>query len=148
MPEQNAVLITGAAAGIGAGIATRFAEAGYAIAVFDIDGRGAREMASTLPRAIAIEGDVSSEDDAIRAVATTMAQFGKLDVLINNAGIEVTGTVEQLSSADWDRQIAVNLRGVFLMSKYAIPKMRTERWRDRQYLLGPCACFLARRRRL
>ena len=124
MPEQNAVLITGAGAGIGAGIATRFAEAGYAIAVFDIDGRGAREMASTLPRAIAIEGDVSSEDDAIRAVATTMAQFGKLDVLINNAGIEVTGTVEQLSSADWDRQIAVNLRGVFLMSKYAIPKMR------------------------
>jgi NAD(P)-dependent dehydrogenase (short-subunit alcohol dehydrogenase family) len=124
MPAQKAALVTGAAAGIGTGIAQRFAEAGYAIAVFDIDGPGARETASLLPRAIPIEGDVSSEDDAIRAAATTVAEFGRLDVLINNAGIELTGTVEQLSSADWDRQIAVNLRGLFLMTKYAVPKMR------------------------
>ena len=124
MPEQKVGLVTGAAAGIGAGIAERFAEAGYAIAVLDIDGAGAREMASKLPQAVAIEGDVSSEDDAIRAVATTVDELGRLDVLINNAGIELTGTVEQLSSADWDRQMAVNLRGLFLMSKYAVPKMR------------------------
>ncbi len=124
MPEQKAVVVTGGAAGIGAGIAERFAEAGYAVAVFDVNGQGAREMASRLPRAIAIQGDVSSEADAIRAVQATVDEFGTLDVLINNAGIELTGTVEQLSSAEWDRQIAVNLRGLFLMSKYAIPKMR------------------------
>src|ERR1700730_2236342 len=124
MPEQKAVLVTGAAMGIGAGIAERFAEAGYAIAVFDINGQGAREMASRFSRAIAIEGDVSHEDDAIRAVATTVNELGRLDVLINNAGIELAGTLEEQSSADWDRQIAVNLRGVFLMSKYAVPRMR------------------------
>ncbi len=124
MPEQKAALVTGGAAGIGAGIAERFAEAGYAVAVFDVDGQGARKMASGLSGAIAIEGDVSREEDANRAIATTVQELGRLDVLINNAGIEVTGTVEEMSPADWDRQLAVNLRGVFLMSKYAVPKMR------------------------
>jgi len=121
------VLVTGAAAGIGAGIAERFAEAGYAVAAFDIDGNGAKRIAEGLcahAPAIAIQGDVALETDAQEAVARTMAEFGRLDVLVNNAGIEINGSVTALTSSAWDRQIAVNLRGPFLMSKYAVASMR------------------------
>lgn len=127
METRKTVLVTGGAAGIGAGIARRFAEADYRVAVFDIDGPGAQAMAAELSRlapAIAITGDVAEEEQAREAVLRTIREMGSLDVLINNAGIEVSGSVAQLSSAEWDRQISVNLRGVFLMSKYAVENMR------------------------
>ena len=82
----RAVLVTGAAKGIGRGIAERFAEAGAGVAILDLDREGARSVASALPRAIAVEGDVASEADANRAVAETVAAFGRLDTLVNNAG--------------------------------------------------------------
>ena len=121
------VLVTGAAAGIGAGIAERFSEAGYAVAAFDIDGGGASRMAERLRTnapAVAIQGDVAIEENAREAVAQTVRQLGSLDVLVNNAGIEVSGSVSDLAPSAWDRQIAVNLRGAYLMSKYAIEQMR------------------------
>jgi NAD(P)-dependent dehydrogenase (short-subunit alcohol dehydrogenase family) len=127
MKIKKTAMVTGAAAGIGAGIARRFAEGGYAVAIFDVDGTGATRIATELgdqTSAIAIQGDVSNEDDVRRAVETTIAKLETVDVLINNAGIEVTGSVASLTSSEWDRQIAVNLRGVFLMSKYSIPEMR------------------------
>jgi NAD(P)-dependent dehydrogenase (short-subunit alcohol dehydrogenase family) len=127
MTERRTLLVTGGASGIGAGIAERFAEAGYAIAIFDIDGDGARRMAGRLHArvpVIAIEGDVSSEEAAKSAVERTCAELGRLDVLVNNAGIEIEGDVAHVSVADWDRQIGVNLRGAFLMSRHAVPKMR------------------------
>ncbi len=126
MNHQKTALVTGGAAGIGEGIARRFAEAGYAIAIFDIDGARASSLAEELSdqtRLVAIHGDVSNEDDARRAIETTLAGFGRLDVLINNAGIEVAGSVTSLTTSEWDRQIFVNLRGIYLMSKYSIPKM-------------------------
>ena len=125
--ETRVALITGAAAGIGAGIALRFAQAGYAVAVFDIDGVAAARTAEQLREltpVVAIDGDVSREEDARLAVEKAVNEFGSLDVLVNNAGIEVNGSVSDLTAEAWDRQIAVNLRGVFLMSKYAIAKMR------------------------
>jgi NAD(P)-dependent dehydrogenase (short-subunit alcohol dehydrogenase family) len=127
MTEQRVALVTGAASGIGAGIATRFTEAGIAVALFDINGDGARAMVQNLgsqARTIAIQGDVSIEEDVRNAVEVTVSQLGRLDYLINNAGIEVSGTVTDLSAAQWDRQLGVNLRGVFLFSKYAVPKMK------------------------
>jgi NAD(P)-dependent dehydrogenase (short-subunit alcohol dehydrogenase family) len=127
MKLRKTAIVTGAAAGIGAGIARRFAQGGYAVAIFDIDGPDATRIATELSdetSTIAIEGDVSNEDNVRRAVETVIAEFDTIDVLINNAGIEVAGSVASLTSADWDRQIAVNLRSVFLMSKYSIPKMR------------------------
>jgi meso-butanediol dehydrogenase/(S,S)-butanediol dehydrogenase/diacetyl reductase len=127
MKNRKTAIVTGAAAGIGTGIARRFAEGGYAIAIFDIDGPGATRIAAELGDQIstmAIQGDVSNEDDVERAIEATIANFETVDVLINNAGIEVAGSVASLTSAEWDRQMAVNLRGVFLMSKYSIPKMR------------------------
>lgn len=127
MGLQKAVLVTGGAAGIGAGVATCFAQAGYSVAVFDIDGAAAARMAkelSAVAPAIAIQGDVSDENQARVAVERTYREFGSLDVLVNNAGIEIEGSVATLTAAQWDRQIAVNLRGVFLMSKFAVERMR------------------------
>ena len=122
--SQRAVLVTGAAKGIGRGIAERFSEAGARIALFDLDGPGARAFAGSLPAAIAIEGDVAVEADANRAVAETLAAFGRLDVLVNNAGVELNGTVAAMYPEEWDRQIAVNLRSAYLFSRAAIPPMR------------------------
>jgi NAD(P)-dependent dehydrogenase (short-subunit alcohol dehydrogenase family) len=127
MTIRKTAIVTGAAAGIGAGIARRFAEGGYTIAIFDTNGPAATRIAAELgdlTSTIAIQGNVADEEDVRRAVEKTVAKFDTLDVLINNAGIEVAGTVASLTSAEWDRQIAVNLRGVFLMSKYSIPEMR------------------------
>jgi NAD(P)-dependent dehydrogenase (short-subunit alcohol dehydrogenase family) len=71
-----------------------------------------------------IAGDVTNESHVREAVARTVRELGCLDVLINNAGIELYGTVVEMSSDEWDRQLAVNLKGAYLFSKYAIPEMR------------------------
>ncbi len=129
MDEPKVALITGAASGIGAGIAELFAESGYAVAAVDIDAEGAKRMARKLSahaRAIAIPADIGVEDQAQAAVACVIREFGTLSVLINNAGIEVSGAITDLDVAQWDRQIAVNLRGAFLMSRYSIPAMRKQ----------------------
>jgi NAD(P)-dependent dehydrogenase (short-subunit alcohol dehydrogenase family) len=124
---NRVALVTGGAAGIGAGIAERFAEAGASVAILDVNGKAARAHASRLGDkgpALAIEGDVASEDAARRAVEQTVAHFGALDVLVNNAGIEVSGPIASLNSEAWDRQLAVNLKGAFLLCKHAIPRMQ------------------------
>jgi NAD(P)-dependent dehydrogenase (short-subunit alcohol dehydrogenase family) len=125
--DNKVAIVTGGASGIGAGIAERFLEAGASVAIFDIDGDGARRAADSLRvkgRIVALEGDVASEEQVRAAVEQTIAELGRLDILINNAGIEILRTVVELTSEDWDRQIAVNLKGAFLFSKYAIPRMQ------------------------
>ncbi len=125
--DNKVALVTGAAMGIGAAIAERFVEAGAAGVVFDINAERAQQMAQGLSRkgrALAIHGDVAREEDVQNAVARTVEGLGSLDVLVNNAGIEVVGQVVDLTSADWDRQLGVNLKGVFLFCKYAIPHLR------------------------
>lgn len=120
-------LVTGAASGIGAAITERFLKAGYQVALFDVDGPAAAATASRIDsdtRKLVLEGDVTDEEQVKTAVSRTVAELGSLDVLINNAGIEINGTVVDLTTEQWDRQLAVNLRGVFLFSKYAIPPMR------------------------
>jgi NAD(P)-dependent dehydrogenase (short-subunit alcohol dehydrogenase family) len=127
MEGQKTALVTGAASGIGAAIAERFLSAGYQVAFFDIDGPAARATASRITfgaRREVLEGDVSNEQQVKEAVTRTVTDLGSLDVLINNAGIEINGTVMDLSTEQWERQLAVNLRGVFLFSKYSIPELR------------------------
>jgi 3-oxoacyl-[acyl-carrier protein] reductase len=117
MEGQKTALVTGAASGVGAAVAKRFLSCGYQVAFFDIDGRAAHAIASRIPsaaRRVVLEGDVSNEQEVKEAVTRTVADLGSLDVLVNNAGIEVNGTVVDLSGEQWERQLAVNLRGVFL----------------------------------
>jgi NAD(P)-dependent dehydrogenase (short-subunit alcohol dehydrogenase family) len=125
--KSKTALVTGAASGIGAAIAERFLMAGFRVALFDINGDAARATAGRIPsdeQRIAIEGDVSDEFQVREAISRTVLTLGSLDVLINNAGIEINGTVVNQSSRDWDRQLSVNLSSVFLFSKYAIPEMQ------------------------
>ncbi|MCC6856960.1 MAG: SDR family oxidoreductase [Bryobacterales bacterium] len=127
MTDTRTVLVTGPAKGIGRGIAERFLEAGYAAVLFDIDRDEllrvwgpSRTGGSVLP----IAGDAAEEDDVRAAVSQAIERFGRLDALVNNAGIEIAGRVDQLTAAQWDRQIAVNLKSAFLFSRHVVPCMR------------------------
>ena len=125
--KGKVALVTGSAVGIGAGIAERFVEEGASVAIFDVNGEGARKCADRLRvkgLTLAVEGDVASEDSARSAVERTVAQFGSLDVLVNNAGIEISGPVDGMKVESWDRLLAVNLKGAFLFSKFAVPRMQ------------------------
>ncbi len=125
--DNKVALVTGAAKGIGAGIAGRFVDSGAAVVLFDIDGQGVRDLATRLcgrGRAMPVEGDVARENDVEQAVARAVAEYGSLDVLVNNAGIEVAGRITDYTTQQWDHQIGVNLKGAFLFAKHAIRHMR------------------------
>ena len=124
--DGKIAIVTGAASGIGKGIAERFLEAGAKVAVFNINGPGVRELASAHPGSpmIPLCGDVASEERVRAAVDETVRQWGAIDILINNAGFEVHGTVVEITPDQWERQLAVNLKGAFLFSRAAIPHMR------------------------
>ncbi len=118
MQLRKVAIVTGGASGIGAAVVRRFAAAGHSVAVLDLN--AAEEVAGV----IAVQADVSDEAAVRSAIDRIVSQLGTPAVLVNNAGIEIHGAVPDLSAEQWDRQIAVNLRSVFLCSKYAIPHMR------------------------
>lgn len=129
--DGRAVLVTGGALGIGKGIATSFAQAGAMVAVADTNESAARLLVDDLRQrgahALATIGDVSSDADAERMVAETADAFGRLDVLVNNAGIHPMNSfhsVDELPADVWNRILSVNLGGAFLMAKNAIPIIR------------------------
>lgn len=121
-------LVTGAAKGIGRAVAARLAEEGASVALADVDGaavlRTADELRSGGAEVTAYRVDVSRSRDVADWVAAAAEHFGRIDALVNNAGVAVSGGVEGLSEADWDRVVSVNLKGVWLGMKYAIPVMR------------------------
>jgi NAD(P)-dependent dehydrogenase (short-subunit alcohol dehydrogenase family) len=125
--KGKVALITGGASGIGRAIALTFGRAGAAVAVIDLDteaGTAAvREIGETGRQALFLAGDVSRSEDCRGAVERTVAELGGLDILVNNAGIIRRASVPEMSEEDWDRTMAVNVKSVFLLSKYAIPVM-------------------------
>jgi NAD(P)-dependent dehydrogenase (short-subunit alcohol dehydrogenase family) len=125
--ENKRALVTGGASGIGRAIVDRFLQEGAAVALCDINAKASHAVANELRaqghRITAIAGDVASAADAKRMVEEAVAFLGGLDILVNNAGIDTKGTVLTGTDEDWDRQIAVNLTGVYRMSKYAIPEI-------------------------
>jgi NAD(P)-dependent dehydrogenase (short-subunit alcohol dehydrogenase family) len=122
-------LITGGGGEIGGAIARRFAQAGAAIAIADIRREAAEavatEITSAQGQAIAVRTNVAVAEDAERAVRHAAEAFGKLTTLVNvAAAVTPDGTVETLTLDDWNEALAVNLTGVFLMCKYAVPEIR------------------------
>lgn len=124
---DKVALITGGASGIGRATAILFAREGAAVAIADINaGLGqsvVAEIESAGGRAVFIPCDVTRSEDCRLAVEKTVATFGGLHILFNNAGIIRRADVVQTTEEEWDRVMAVNVKSVFLMSKYAIPYM-------------------------
>ena len=132
--EGKNVLVTGGTSGIGQAIAVRFAEHGANVAINYL--RDPDEAADTEEqvhackrrvqqhgvRDVLVGADVSKEDEVARMVQETVHELGSLDVLINNAGIQISRPSEELSSADFDKVLAVNLRGAFLCAREAIKR--------------------------
>ncbi len=129
--EGRVALVTGAASGIGRAITEAIAGAGAAVVLMDADRVRGTEAAAAIERqggrAAFVGGDVARSADCSRAVDETVSRFGRLDILVNNAGIIRRATVTDLVEADWDRVMEVNLKSVFLMSKFAVPVMAKAR---------------------
>lgn len=119
---KNAI-VTGGALGIGFGIAYRLGEAGAAVMIADVKPEAATAAAAKLNglgfKTAAIVTDVSKEDDVAKMVDQTVATFGGVDILVNNAGIYPNQPIMNMTAADFDKVIAVNLRSVFLTTKKA-----------------------------
>jgi NAD(P)-dependent dehydrogenase (short-subunit alcohol dehydrogenase family) len=122
-------LVTGAARGIGLATAKRFLAEGWQVALLDIEGELLREAAASLAvpdRTLALTCDVSDSGAVNAAVAALAARFGRLDALVNNAGVAVFGPALETPEADWNRILAVNLTGPFLCTRAAVPLMREQ----------------------
>jgi NAD(P)-dependent dehydrogenase (short-subunit alcohol dehydrogenase family) len=118
------VLVTGAASGIGRAIAERCVREGASVALLDLDATAA-ELAGTAVRAeLALAADVTDHAAVDAAIARTVDALGGLDAVVNNAGIPMVGRVDELSEADWDRVLAVNLKAAYLVSRAAWPHLR------------------------
>ena len=118
--------ITGAARGIGLATTKRFLAEGWAVAMFDIEAEQLAQSVAALgapERTLALPGDVSDPASVDHAVAAIRARFGRLDALVNNAGIAVFGPILQTSLEDWKRVMDVNLTGPFLTGQAAAPMM-------------------------
>ncbi|GAA3742170.1 NAD(P)-dependent dehydrogenase (short-subunit alcohol dehydrogenase family) [Spinactinospora alkalitolerans] len=120
-------LVTGAGSGLGRASALRFAEEGAAVACVDLDRAAADRVAEEIEGlghpATALSADVSRAEDAERMTAGALARFGRIDVVFANAGVSGAGSAADTTEEDWDRIIGVNLKGVWLTSKYALPHM-------------------------
>jgi NAD(P)-dependent dehydrogenase (short-subunit alcohol dehydrogenase family) len=123
--QGKVALVTGGASGIGRATAELFAQEGAAVVIVDIQTAEGEATATALQtrgsRALFLQADVTSAADCERAVAGTVAAFGRLDIVFNNAGIIRRATVLETTEVEWDRVMAVNVRSIFLMCKYAIP---------------------------
>ncbi|MBQ5586164.1 MAG: SDR family oxidoreductase [Selenomonadaceae bacterium] len=133
---KKVVLITGGTSGIGLAAAVLFLQDGWQVAVMGRDaGKGQEALdylkkndgkAGNIGEAVYLQGDVSSMEDCRRAVAETAGHFGRLDALINSAGIYFERAIEDVDEEAFDRMLSVNLKGTYFMTKYAIEIMKKQ----------------------
>jgi NAD(P)-dependent dehydrogenase (short-subunit alcohol dehydrogenase family) len=125
--KGKVAIITGAGVGIGEATALLFAREGASVCVNSVSESGlkvVKKINKAGGEAFWVRCDVSREDDAKNIIDETIKAFGRLDILFNNAGIVAQGSVETCSIDDFDRNMAVNVRGVFLCSRYALPHLK------------------------
>ncbi|HMQ55032.1 MAG TPA: SDR family oxidoreductase [Anaerolineae bacterium] len=126
--EGKIVLITGGGRGLGAMTCHTLAEAGAVVIPADIRADLAEAVAAELrskgKTAVSLRLDVTNQEQVAEAVRQIVTDFGRIDVLINNAGTDVTRSIEELAIDDWDQVLAVNLRGPFILSKAVLPFMK------------------------
>ena len=128
--EGKVAVVTGAASGIGKAIAQELARAGAIVAIADLNQVGADAVAAEITaaggRAVGLAMDVTDEDAVNAGINGVAAQFGGIDILVSNAGIQIVNPVEQFAYADWKRMLAIHLDGAFLTTKAALPYMYAE----------------------
>ncbi len=129
---DKVAMVTGGARGIGYAIAEKLGSDGYSVIISDILAEAASESASKLAdggaRAISVEGDVSKPESVDAMFKASIEEFGRVDVLVNNAGITRDGLLLRLDAEDWDMVMGVNLKGAFLCTKAASRIMMKNRW--------------------
>ncbi len=128
--EGKVALVTGGAGGLGGEICKVLSQEGATVVIADIRGDKAGKLAAELNeqgnKAQPMALDLCNEKQVEDAVAGILSAYGRLDVLVNNAAVDKTVSVEELSVEDWDQIIATNLRGPFLLSKYSLPVMKKQ----------------------
>jgi 3-hydroxybutyrate dehydrogenase len=124
--DGKVALITGAASGIGHQIARRYVKAGGRVAIADLNLDAAKAAAKELggeKEAIAVAMDVTKEDEVNAGVEKTASAFGKIDILVSNAGIQIVHPIEDFPFADWKKLLAIHLDGAFLTTKACVKHM-------------------------
>ena len=129
--EGKVAIITGGGMGLGESTAKVFANEGAIVVIADINIEAGKKMVATLQKngteALFVEGNVSMAKDAQNIIEKSVESFGRVDILINNAGVQVEKTVPETTEEDWDFVLGVNLKGTFLCSKYAIRQMQKQK---------------------
>jgi len=128
--KGKVAIITGSGAGIGEEAALKFAAMGVKVccnSVTDSAAKVAEKIRGQGGEAIFVQADVSQPKDVEKLIAETVKNFGGIDILVNNAGIVLSGTVENTTPDDWEKTLAVNVKGVFLVSQAALPYLKKTR---------------------
>ena len=128
--EKRVAVITGSANGMGKGMAQKFAGEGCDIVVADINLEGAKKVADEIKaagrKAVAIKVDMSNSTEIKALIEQSIKEFGKIDILVNNAGAAGGGSLEASDEEEWDKVLALNLKGAFLSCKAAVPHMKKQ----------------------
>lgn len=125
-------VVTGASSGLGADAAIAYAEAGADVAILarrkEKLAEVAKKIEATGRKVLAVQCDVTSEESVKAAVKEVLDTFGKIDILLNNAGVAKRGGVDELSLEDWNATMDTNATGIYLMSKYVVPQMKERKY--------------------
>ncbi|MGA8032664.1 MAG: SDR family NAD(P)-dependent oxidoreductase, partial [Casimicrobiaceae bacterium] len=124
--NDQVAIVTGAASGIGKAIATRFVKAGARVVIADLNAEAANAAAREIDpsgRSMGVAMNVTDEDAVNAGVASTVSKYGRVDVLVSNAGIQIVHPLEEFTYADWKKLMAIHVDGAFLTTRACLPHM-------------------------